>query len=164
MTSSRQIQFLGLCVDSTLMEFFLPEERVQGIAQTCQDLITRGRLSIRQLSQLLGRMNAASQAILPAPVHYRHLQQLKIRSLRRLGSFYTLVTLDRLAQEELLWWRDQLRTWNGKDIVPPLPDMTIETDASTIGWGAVCQGVRMGGPWSQQERQQHVNVLEWTAA
>jgi len=95
---------------------------------------------------LLGKLNAASHAVLSAPVRYHQLQQLKIQSLRRSRSFNTLVTLDQRATEELLWWRDYLRTWNGKDIIPPTPDMVIETDASTIGWGAVCQGVRTGGP------------------
>ena len=66
------------------------------------------------------------------------LQQLKIQSLKRSRSFDTLVTLDQRAVEELLWWKDQLRNWNGRDIVPPPPDMVIETDASNIGWGAVC--------------------------
>ena len=66
-------------------------------------------------------------------------------------SFDTLVTLEQRAVEELLWWKDQLRNWNGRDIVPPPSDMVIETDASNIGWGAVCRGVRTGGPWSQQE-------------
>jgi len=35
---------------------------------------------------------------------------------------------------------------------------------STIGWGAMCQGVKTGRPRSQQERGLHINVLESTAA
>jgi len=49
------------------------------------------------------------------------------------------VALDQRATEELLWWRDQLRTWNGKDIIQYL---IIETDASLIGWGAGSQDRR----------------------
>ena len=66
----------------------------------------------------------------------------------------------RATEEKLIWWRDQLRT---KDVIPPPPDMLIETDASTIGWGAVCQGIRIGGQWSHQERDCHINVLELSA-
>ena len=32
------------------------------------------------------------------------------------------------------------------------------------GWGAVCEGLRTGGPWSQAERMLHINCLELTAA
>jgi len=42
---------------------------------------------------------------------------------------------------------------------PPL-DVVIETDAPTVGWGAVCQGIRTGGVWSPHT---HINVLELTA-
>ena len=34
----------------------------------------------------------------------------------------------------------------------PSPDLIIETEASRMGWGAVCQGVRTGGLWSQPFR------------
>lgn len=147
---SQEIQFLGFQIDSQQMKFFLPKEKTQDIIKRCREALARGKLSIRQLSQLLGKLHTASQAILSAPVRYRQLQQLKIWSFRRSRSFDTLVTLDQDVKEELLWWRDQLKTWNGKDIVPPNPDMVIETDTSTMGLGAVCQGVRTGGPWSQQ--------------
>ena len=55
------------------------------------------------------------------------------------------------AREELLWWRDSLMAWNGKALVNGDPDLTIETDASLLGWGAVCNGIRMGGLWTQSE-------------
>ena len=38
--------------------------------------------------------------------------------------------------------------------------MVIESDASLQGWRAVCNGTRSGGPWSQLEKQKHINCLE----
>ena len=32
------------------------------------------------------------------------------------------------------------------------------------GWGAVCQGQSAGGPWPQEERREHINLLELKAA
>ena len=138
--------------------------KIRDITQRCWDALSQNQLSVQHLSQLLGKFQAASLAVLSAPIRYRQLQQVKIQSFRRSRSFDTLVTLDQMAREELQWWRDQLVTCNGKDIVPPVPNMVIETDASTVGWGAVCQGIRTGGPWSQRERCQHINVLELRAA
>ena len=42
--------------------------------------------------------------------------------------------------------------------------MTFETDASTTGWGALCQGIRTEGPCSQAKQQMHINCLELLAA
>jgi len=33
-------------------------------------------------------------------------------------------------------------------------------DASLLGWGAVTEGIRTGGLWSEQERTLHINLLE----
>ena len=41
--------------------------------------------------------------------------------------------------------------------------LTIRTDASKKGWGAVCQGIPTGGKWNLQEQQHHINVLEMKA-
>ena len=43
-------------------------------------------------------------------------------------------------------------------------DLIIESDASNLGWGASCQDVTTGGPWSTQERTRHINCLEMLAA
>ena len=42
--------------------------------------------------------------------------------------------------------------------------MVIETDASDRGWGAVCNEIRTGGPWTPQEREMHINCREMLAA
>ncbi len=42
--------------------------------------------------------------------------------------------------------------------------MTIETDASTMGWGAFCNGARTVGPGSRPEQSLHINCLELLAA
>ena len=44
------------------------------------------------------------------------------------------------------------------------PSLMIESDASTRGWGASCEGMQTGGPWSPEEKQWHINCLEALAA
>lgn len=36
----------------------------------------------------------------------------------------------------------------------------ISTDVSTNGWWATCQGMSIGGLWSQEEQKAHINILE----
>ena len=61
---------------------------------------------------------------------------------------------------ELQWWIAEVRQWNGKPIISPVPDMTIETDASLLGWGATVGETSTGGLWTEEERKHHINWLE----
>ena len=43
-------------------------------------------------------------------------------------------------------------------------DMVIESDASTLGWGASLTNTSTGRSWTPQERSRHINYLELLAA
>lgn len=159
------IQYLGLMVDSTQMTVALPEDRLRGIVQACSQASRRNRITIRDLARLIGRMTATTIAVLPAPLCYRNLQQLKNQALLNTsGNYEAKVLLNEAAKQELQWWKEELLRWNGRPLQPPPPDLTIETDASLLGWGAVAEGVSTGGLWSEEERQSHINHLELMGA
>ena len=40
----------------------------------------------------------------------------------------------------------------------------LVSDASTWGWGANCEGVTTGGPWTPVEKSHHINYLDLLAA
>ena len=54
--------------------------------------------------------------------------------------------------------------WNGRTVLTTELDLTIESDASTQGWGASHQSTSTGGPWSPLEKEWHINCLELLAA
>ena len=58
---------------------------------------------------------------------------------------------------------ENLRLIKGKTLVNSQPQITISTDASLEGWGTYCQGQKTGGPWTSQEKKDHINVLELRA-
>ena len=118
-------------------------------------------VSLRELTRLLGRMSATSQAVLPAPLCYRQLQMLKNHVWSQTASFEPEVALTDGAIQELHWWMQHLEKWNGKPVLPSKPDLVLETDASLLGWGARCEEIPTGGLWSLEERNQlHINCLE----
>ena len=53
---------------------------------------------------------------------------------------------------------------NGRALLSHRKQLVIQSDASMTGWGAVCQELQTGGPWSQAEQMLHINCLELTAA
>ena len=73
-------------------------------------------------------ISASIQAIFPAPLHNRHIH----------GGYESQVCWTAEALEELKWWRHHLFAWNGRAILQSPPQLTIETDASTMGWRACC--------------------------
>ena len=135
------------------------------LIQSCRDRIREETASVRTLAKIIGKLTSSMQAVLPAPLHYRHLQMLQVKGLLAGKSYETMVSLNQNCLNDLQWWVDQISTWNGRSIITPAPDLVITTDASLQGWGAVCQGVRTRGLWSQQESNTlHINALELKAA
>ena len=58
------------------------------------------------------------------------------------------------------WWSTRTNLLKRKAIQPQQPDIVIGTDASMLGWGTVCSGVRTGGLWSQTERKNYIHFPE----
>ena len=63
---------------------------------------------------------------------------------------------------DLSWWIRNVDS-SFKKIVQPNPDMTLTTDASTKGWGAVYGEQKTGGLWSLEEQGFHINYPELKA-
>ena len=79
-------------------------------------------------------------------------------------NYQSRIKLSQACKEEIKWWINHVQEHNGKLLLTPSPDLMIESDASNLGWGAVCQEMKMGGPWSKEEKKLHINALELKAA
>ncbi len=156
----RRLHFLGFLVNSIDLTLTLPTDKLERIQKECQDTLRAPSILVRQLLRLIGRMIATVQAILPAPLHYRNLQFLKNRAFVRTQSFETSLTISQEAKDELRWWIREVIRWNGRPVSLEPPHMEIETDASLLGWGALCRGQSTGGMWTAKERRAHINLLE----
>ena len=65
---------------------------------------------------------------------------------------------------ELGWWVQNQHLNNERCILSTAPQVVIKSDASKSRLAAVCQGQSAGGPWSQEERREHINLLKLNAA
>lgn len=88
-------------------------------------------------------------AVLSALLHLCHLQHQKLKTS---GSFQTDSRLPRQVS--------QLEQAGHLFPLPFLQDLTIQSDASLLGWVAICSGTRTGGHWSVQGNGLHINCLE----
>ena len=162
---TQSIEFLEFSVNSVQQELSLPAGKVKKIRAETRHLLEGNQITARKLSQLLGRLQAATRAVPLAPLFYRKLQRALQRTLEQSDQDYSAqLTLSTGEQEELQWWLDHLSAWNGRTIMTEKPSLVIESDASTQGWGAFCEGTQTGDPWSPEERLWHNNCLEALAA
>ena len=72
------------------------------------------------------------------------------------------MTLSAQAKTELTWWIDNVLPAS-TPISHGNPDLTLTTDASNLGWGAVCGDTSTEGFWSLEEQGNHINFLELKA-
>jgi len=161
-TPTQQIEFLGLQVDSTTLHLSLPGKKIHHLKMEVNQNLQRPQVTAQQLAQLIGKLQAASQAILPVPLFYRSLQGDLQKALNHSSQDYnTLLSLSPSAQEELTGCLERLAQWNGKAFLHQEQIVIIRSDASLQGWGAVCNGTRTGGPWNQLEQGMLCTSIAW---
>ena len=156
------LEYLGMIVDTILMELRLPQDKVVNIQKECSIVIAKTTITLRTLMRLIGKMTATIPAVLEAPLHYRFLQA-HTNQLRNQGTCLDDITLTHLCKEDISWWIHQLPKANGKKLKNPIPKLTLETDASKTGWGATTGKIGISGKWSLVESHQHINLLELRA-
>ena len=161
---TQSLEFLGFVLDSKRMRISLPTEKLKSIRKLAEGICQRPYCSVRQMAQLIGMMVAAHPAVLPAPLHYRCLERARIQALRHSQDYESQVQVTQTVQKELTWWIREAAQHNGRSLHITQWDLTIETDASTKGWGAVYQEMTTGGAWTAVERRSHINYLELSAA
>ena len=93
--------FLGFRVDTVQMELKLPVDKIKKIHAESWAMLREEQVSGRALAQLVGKMNATSQVIPPAPLFYRHLQMALSATLNQHSQCYEAqVTLTTECREE----------------------------------------------------------------
>jgi hypothetical protein len=78
------------------------------------------------------------------------------------GNFDKHMKLSKTACDELHWWINSANSLF-KPVVLSQPEVTLFTDASSLGWGGVLDKVNIGGRWTPSEANHHINYLEMLA-
>jgi len=114
------------------------------------------RQSPRVIHSLTMRIQAATFVVLPARLYTRHLlYYYKNQTVKTDTDWDKPNTLDPASLQELAWWYHNLKTWNGRSILPTTPTQTIFVDAaSNTGWGCSWNQHRAHGYWTPLEAEQ----------
>ncbi|KAL9976889.1 hypothetical protein ACROYT_G014230 [Oculina patagonica] len=134
---TQRITFLGFVLDSILMQVSLTPERALKLKNACENLLATASPCIRDVAQVLGLMTSSFPGVMYGPLHHKFLEMDKTQALKtNKGNFDKNMSLSPEAITDLKWWVSKLDTTynliNHGD-----PQVTMTTDASLIGWGAV---------------------------
>ncbi len=164
---SQSITYLGSLhlVDSLEMRARLSRERVAAILSYLRHFREGNSVHLKKFQRLLGLMASASAVCHLGLLHMRPLQLwLKSRVP------WTAWTWGRLSIAVTCGCIEALAPWRNPDLFSrgvPLGLVTsrvvVTTDASTLGWGAVCEGMPASGRWSEPQIRWHINRLELEA-
>jgi ribonuclease HI len=162
---SQVMDFLGFKVNLLEFNLYLTDKKQSQILTKIQDLRLQTSISGRQLASILGKLAAASQSLLAAPLYYRRLQKIQAEVIKLNGerNYANEIPMQGTVAQELDWWIQNFSSIKPAPIAFPSTVMTIFTDSSMMGWGAHANGLSIQGRWSLEQGKEHINYLELLA-
>lgn len=161
---SNRCKFLGFVFNSIEMTMSIPDSKKVVISTNILKLIKKKSISIRQFAKTIGFLVSICPTVKYGWLYLRRLERQKYLELNNNKGYYDAkILLSESSIKDLRWW---LRAINVARISLNSPkfSMTIFTDASDTGWGAVCEGVKIHGFWNINESKDHINFRELLAA
>ena len=160
---SQQLEFLGFILNSVFMTILFTPGKSPGLKTACHALLTNPSSTIREQARVVGKIVSSFPGEMYGPLHYHLLERDKILALQTTcWDFDKHVSLSPEAKSELRWWINNIvGTYN--NLTQEAPTITLTTDASKLGWGAVLATQSPGGGWSSTESQKQIKSLELLA-
>lgn len=156
--------YLGMVIRSPVLKAFPTQERLHNLELSLRSFLSQQSPPAKDWLRLLGLM---SSLIYLVPNSRRRMRSLQIR----LGRLWkrssepeeTPVRRSEDIHQDLLWWLDVENLNRGQSLQTVLPELSLHSDASSLGWGASLLHLTVSGVWSPQEETLHINLLELRA-
>lgn len=146
------IEYLGIILDSKIMESRIPLEKVDRILTLINNLRVKKSCTKRELLSVLGHFNFAARVI-PAG---RSFTSYLLTLAHSVSELHYHVYLTSECRKDLAMWEKFLQGWNGKsffleEYVTNTTDISLFTDASSNhGFGGYYAGRWFQGKWPEE--------------
>ena len=115
-----------------------PSEKIHSIQKEATHLLSLDTVQVRTFVHFISTLVATRPAVPTGPLHYRALQDLKIKTLHQSSSYQVMGQVTKEVQVDLQCQATQFPTYYSSPIVKQEVAIVIESDSSNSGWGAVC--------------------------
>ncbi|MES9881803.1 MAG: reverse transcriptase domain-containing protein [Sedimenticola sp.] len=154
--------FVGITLDSRLMEARLPQDKIDKSLSLLQSFMSRSSCKRRELESLIGYLNFTCSVVLPGRACLRRL----ISSIMEVKQPYHFVKISAEAKADMYMWSTFIRGFNGRSVF--LNDrflssrtLSLYTDAAaSLGFGAVYGSHWLYGPFPAEWQGFNITFLE----
>ena len=140
------ITFLGLTLDTHLMEIRLPPEKIKQLVQLMPKWLMRRNAKKREVLSLIGKLAHATKVIPHGRAFLRRMIDTSCKA-RELDHW---IHLPAAFHSDVAWWHLFLKKWNGRsmmDVHHPSQPPSVEFASDASGsWGC---GAVWGNQWFQ---------------
>ncbi|KAI2661295.1 ORF V: Enzymatic polyprotein [Labeo rohita] len=161
----QRISFLGMELDSVNMTACLTNERTQSVLNCLKSFRHKTAVPLKTFKRLLGHMPAAAAVTPLGLLHMRTLQRWLHDRVPRWAWHRGTLRIGVSPQCRRLFspWSDPAFLRAGVPLGQVSRHVVVHTDASTMGWGAVCNGQAASGSWMGPRLLWHISCLELLA-
>ena len=164
LSPQRLPEYLGASLDIPRLLARPLDRRIVALRSIIQELVSRESAPALLWEKFLGHLSSLVDLVPNCRLLMRPLQ---LHFLQYFDQFSdppsVLVPLPLCIKSLVQEWASTRRLSEGKPFAPPLPVLTLTTDASRLGWGAVLPPRRLSGRWSRADSRLHINSLELRA-
>ena len=161
---SETVKYLDMTIDTEAGKVFPSLARVEKFLTVAESFCTMAAPPAQLWQVILGHLASLERLVPHGRLRMRSLQwQVKVHWSPESDPPSLPVPLPWEVRRDLSWWmvRDHLLT--GVRFGTPAPDLHLYLDASCSGWGAHLLDQHVSWVWSDQEKLQHINLLEMKA-
>ncbi|KAL0146632.1 hypothetical protein M9458_057972 [Cirrhinus mrigala] len=146
----QRISFLGVELDSVNMTAHLTNERVQSVLKCLESFRHKTAVPLKTFQRLLGHMAAVAAVTPLGLLHVRPLQRWLHDQVPRWEWYCGTLRIGISLQCRCLFspWLDPAFLQAGVPLGQVSRHLVVYTDASSTGWGAVCNGQAASGSWT----------------
>ena len=146
-----QLVFLGLELDSVMMQVRVPMDKVNDICAMIKEVLRHARMQLRTLQSLIGSLNFMCRAISPGRPFCRRL----INATCGLNQPHHFLRINKGMREDLQMWLKFFQSFNGISVFHDRfwrsnADFTLYTDSAGsqgLGFGIFFQGKWACAAW-----------------
>ncbi len=154
--------FLGLEIDTAMMEVRLPKDKLCSYAMTIDKVLLQDQITLRDLRSIVGKLQYSTSVVRCGKAFLRRLINMQIG----MSKPYALVRITEGARADLDLWKQFLNDYNGRNIISerfPVtsPTINLYSDASQKwGFGATYGSYWIQCLWPESWKKFHITILE----
>ena len=157
-----ELTFLGIILDSVLLEARLPLDKLEQGREMLQNFSLRAKVSLKELQSVIGVLNFACSVVVPGRAFLRRMIDLTVGITKP----HHRIRLTQQAKADIAIWLEFFNSFNGRSFF--LDELTVSSDslrlftdsAGSIGYGAVCGNSWFYGTWPDVWLQYNITTLE----